>query len=240
MAKVRHCLKKTGSGWPRGTTKRENRRTRRATVARHTASSSEIRAAVDSTVIPKTWLNPELNLGWISVVFSDESRFYLGTSDGQILVRRRPRERLQPNYLRPRQNVHTPGVMVWGATSHDSRRTLVCNNCINIAQRKHLDDFLRGRIIGQLVCEGTQLEVSEELGMAHSVISRLWQRFQNDGNVSTCYSTGLPRVTTPNVDRYIYIFGSYCQKKQTEHSIRPVSSAGFSYRYDQIRPCTDA
>ncbi|GFX01110.1 HTH_Tnp_Tc3_2 domain-containing protein [Trichonephila clavipes] len=31
-----------------------------------------------------------------------------------------------------------------------------------------------------------------------------------------------PRVTTPNEDRY---FGSYCQKKQTEHSIRPVSSA---------------
>ncbi|GFW56300.1 transposable element Tcb1 transposase [Trichonephila clavipes] len=30
------------------------------------------------------------------------------------------------------------------------------------------------------------------------------------------------------------IFGSYCQKKQTEHSIRPVSSALFSYRYDSF------
>ncbi|GFW72630.1 transposable element Tcb2 transposase [Trichonephila clavipes] len=50
-----------------------------------------------------------------------------------------------------------------------------------------------------------------------------------DGNVSRCYSTGRLRVTTPNEDRYI--FGSYCQEKQTEHSIRPVSSALFSYRY---------
>ncbi|GFV86806.1 transposable element Tcb1 transposase [Trichonephila clavipes] len=31
------------------------------------------------------------------------------------------------------------------------------------------------------------------------------------------------------------IFGSYCQKKQTEHSIRPVSSALFSYRYDSFK-----
>ncbi|GFX71729.1 uncharacterized protein TNCV_4131751 [Trichonephila clavipes] len=102
-----------------------------------------------------------------------------------------------------------------------------------MAQRKHLDDFFRGRIIGRLECGRTQLEVSEEFGIAQSDISRLWQRFQDDGNVSRCYSTGRPRVTTPNEDRYI--FGSYCQKKQTEHSIRPVSSALFSYRYDSFK-----
>ncbi|GFU02877.1 HTH_Tnp_Tc3_2 domain-containing protein [Trichonephila clavipes] len=55
-----------------------------------------------------------------------------------------------------------------------------CNNRIVMAQRKHLDDFLRGRIIGRLECGRTQLEVSEELGIAQSVISRLWQRFQDD------------------------------------------------------------
>ncbi|GFX10548.1 transposable element Tcb1 transposase [Trichonephila clavipes] len=74
-----------------------------------------------------------------------------------------------------------------------------------MAQRKHLDDFLRGRIIGRLECGRTQLEVFEELGITQSIISRLWQRFQDDGNVSRCYSTGLPRVTTPNEDRYIYL-----------------------------------
>ncbi|GFX75572.1 HTH_Tnp_Tc3_2 domain-containing protein [Trichonephila clavipes] len=66
-----------------------------------------------------------------------------------------------------------------------------CNNRIVMAQRKHLDDFLHGRIIGRLECGRTQLEVSEELGIAQTVISRLWQRFQDDGNVSRCYSTGV-------------------------------------------------
>ncbi|GFU63355.1 transposable element Tcb1 transposase [Trichonephila clavipes] len=56
-----------------------------------------------------------------------------------------------------------------------------CNNRIVMAQRKHLDDFLRGRIIGRQKCGRTQLEVSEELGITQSVISRLWQRFQDDG-----------------------------------------------------------
>ncbi|GFX14115.1 cubilin [Trichonephila clavipes] len=48
-----------------------------------------------------------------------------------------------------------------------------CNNPIVMAQRKHLDDFLCGRIIGRLECQRNQLEVSEELGIAQSVISRL-------------------------------------------------------------------
>ncbi|GFV91771.1 HTH_Tnp_Tc3_2 domain-containing protein [Trichonephila clavipes] len=74
-----------------------------------------------------------------------------------------------------------------------------------MAQMKHLDDFLRGRIIGRLECGRTQLEVSEELRIAQSVISRRAQRFQDDGNMSRCYSTGRPRVTTPNEDRYIYL-----------------------------------
>ncbi|GFX71520.1 transposable element Tcb1 transposase [Trichonephila clavipes] len=61
------------------------------------------------------------------------------------------------------------------------------------------------RIIGRLECGRTQLEVSEELGIAQSVISRLWQRFQDNGNVSRCYSTGRPQVTTPNEDRYLAV-----------------------------------
>ncbi|GFY20971.1 HTH_Tnp_Tc3_2 domain-containing protein [Trichonephila clavipes] len=47
-----------------------------------------------------------------------------------------------------------------------------CNTHIVMTQRKHLDDFLRGRIIGRLECARTKLEVSEELGIAQSVISR--------------------------------------------------------------------
>ncbi|GFW84876.1 transposable element Tcb1 transposase [Trichonephila clavipes] len=68
-----------------------------------------------------------------------------------------------------------------------------CNNRIVMAQRKHLDDFLRGRIIGRLGCGRTQLEVYEELEIAQSVISRLWQRFQDNGNKHTEHCTDLSR-----------------------------------------------
>ncbi|GFT91243.1 uncharacterized protein TNCV_4044701 [Trichonephila clavipes] len=61
-------------------------------------------------------------------------------------------------------------------------KTFRCNSRTVMAQRKHLKDFLRGKIIGRLECGRTQLEVSEELGIAQSVISRLWHQFQDDGN----------------------------------------------------------
>ncbi|GFV17037.1 uncharacterized protein TNCV_655901 [Trichonephila clavipes] len=107
-----------------------------------------------------------------------------------------------------------------------------CNNRMVMAQRKHLDDFLRGRIIGRLEYGRAQLEVSEELGIAQSVISRLWQRFQDDGNMSRCYSTGRPRVTTPNEDRYLAVTAKR-NSRSTESDLS--SSALFSYRYDSFK-----
>ncbi|GFW77437.1 transposable element Tcb1 transposase [Trichonephila clavipes] len=96
---------------------------------------------------------------------------------------------------------------------------------IGMAQRKHLDDFLRGRIIGRLECERTQLEVSEELGIAQSVISRLWQRFQDYGNVSRCYSTDRPRVTTPNEDLYLAVTAKRNRQSTASDLSRQLSSA---------------
>ncbi|GFU93892.1 uncharacterized protein TNCV_1661151 [Trichonephila clavipes] len=69
-----------------------------------------------------------------------------------------------------------------------------CYNRIVMAQRKHLDDFLRSGIIGRVKCGRTQLEVTEEHGIPQSVICRLWKRFQDDGNGSRCYSTGRPEL----------------------------------------------
>ncbi|GFV08033.1 uncharacterized protein TNCV_1046621 [Trichonephila clavipes] len=80
-----------------------------------------------------------------------------------------------------------------GCTRNDGKEVKVftgalkafqCNNRIVMAQRKHLDDFLRGRILERMECERTHLEVSQQLGIAQSVTSKLWQRFQDDGNVS--------------------------------------------------------
>ncbi|GFU14192.1 transposable element Tcb1 transposase [Trichonephila clavipes] len=57
-----------------------------------------------------------------------------------------------------------------------------------------------------IVCHNDErLEVSEKLGIAQSVISRPWKRFQDDANVSRCYSTGRPRVITSNEDRYLAV-----------------------------------
>ncbi|GFW53771.1 HTH_Tnp_Tc3_2 domain-containing protein [Trichonephila clavipes] len=89
-----------------------------------------------------------------------------------------------------------------------------------MAQRKHLDDFLRGRIIIRLECGRTQLEVSEELG-----IGRLWQRFQDDGNVSKCYSTGRPRDTTPDEDRYLAVTAKRNRRSTASDLPRQLSSS---------------
>ncbi|KFM70660.1 Transposable element Tcb1 transposase, partial [Stegodyphus mimosarum] len=91
--------------------------------------------------------------------------------------------------------------------------------------RTHLDDFLRGRIIGRLECGRTQLEVSDELGIAQSVISRLWQRFQDDDNVSRRYSTGRLRVTTPNEDRYLAVTAKRNRRSTASDLSRQLSSA---------------
>ncbi|GFV80877.1 transposable element Tcb1 transposase [Trichonephila clavipes] len=68
------------------------------------------------------------------------------------------------------------------------------------------------------------LEVSEELGIAQSVISRLWQRFQDDGNVSRCYSTGRPRVTTPNENRYFTVTAKRSRRSTASDLSRQLSS----------------
>ncbi|GFV94381.1 cubilin [Trichonephila clavipes] len=106
-----------------------------------------------------------------------------------------------------------------------------CNNHIVMVQRKHLDDFLPGRIIGRLECGRTQLEVSEELGISQSVISRLWQRFQDDGNVSRCYSIGRLLVTTPNENRYLQLLLK--ETDGAQHQTFPVSSLQLPVRQFQ-------
>ncbi|GFT80359.1 HTH_Tnp_Tc3_2 domain-containing protein [Trichonephila clavipes] len=64
----------------------------------------------------------------------------------------------------------------------------------------------------------TQLEVSEELGITQSVISRLWQRFQNDGNMSGCY-------TTPNEDWYLAVSAKRNRRNTASDLSRQLSSS---------------
>ncbi|GFX73028.1 transposable element Tcb1 transposase [Trichonephila clavipes] len=99
-----------------------------------------------------------------------------------------------------------------------------CNNRIAMAQRKHLDDFLCGRIIGRLECGRTQLEVSGKLGIAQIVISRLWQRYQDDVTAKRnrrCTASDLSRqlssatgttVSKQNVYRRLGHIGLYARR----------------------------
>ncbi|GFT81841.1 uncharacterized protein TNCV_4336801 [Trichonephila clavipes] len=47
-----------------------------------------------------------------------------------------------------------------------SLKAFQCNTCIVMAQRKHLDDFLRGRIIGRLECGRTSWKYPRNLELS--------------------------------------------------------------------------
>ncbi|GFW01808.1 transposable element Tcb1 transposase [Trichonephila clavipes] len=68
--------------------------------------------------------------------------------------------------LLAREASHMPSICTEIKLFTSALKAFQCNNRIVMEQKKHLDDFLRGRIIGRLECGCNQLEVSEELGIA--------------------------------------------------------------------------
>ncbi|GFV20317.1 transposable element Tcb1 transposase [Trichonephila clavipes] len=78
---------------------------------------------------------------WQKVVFSDESRFVLGTDDNRILVWRRPGEQYNSHHTVLRHTARTAGVMVWGAIAYDNRSTLIVMRGTLTGQR-YIDDIL--------------------------------------------------------------------------------------------------
>ncbi|GFV22154.1 hypothetical protein TNCV_235801 [Trichonephila clavipes] len=80
--------------------------------------------------------------------------------------------------------------------------------------RHHIDDFMRGRIIGKIE-EGRKItDVAREFDIAHSVVSRLWKSFKTTGMYSRRHG-GRVRSTTPAEDRYIVLSA---KKEQAHHS----------------------
>ncbi|GFT49614.1 transposable element Tcb1 transposase [Trichonephila clavipes] len=82
---------------------------------------------------------------WQKVVFSDESRFVLGTDDNRVRVWRRPGERFQfPPHCSTSHCPHS-----WsnglGAIGYDSRSTLIVMRGILTGQR-YVDDILRPHV----------------------------------------------------------------------------------------------
>ncbi|GFW87718.1 transposable element Tc1 transposase [Trichonephila clavipes] len=74
-----------------------------------------------------------------------------------------------------------------------------------MSSRHHIDDFMRGPIIGKIK-EGRKItDVAREFDIAHSVVSRLWKSFKTTGMCSRRHGGGRDRSTTPAKDRYIVL-----------------------------------
>ncbi|GFT40166.1 transposable element Tcb2 transposase [Trichonephila clavipes] len=74
-----------------------------------------------------------------------------------------------------------------------------------MSSRHHIDDFMRGRIIGKIE-EGRKItDVAREFDIAHSVVSPLWKSFKTTGMCSRRHGGGRVRSTTPAEDRYIVL-----------------------------------
>ncbi|GFW25621.1 HTH_Tnp_Tc3_2 domain-containing protein [Trichonephila clavipes] len=74
-----------------------------------------------------------------------------------------------------------------------------------MSSRHHIDDFMRGRIIGKIE-EGRKItDVAREFDIAHSVVSWLWKSFKTTGMCSRWHGRGRVRSTMPAEDRYIVL-----------------------------------
>lgn len=83
---------------------------------------------------------------WNQVVFSDESRFNLGSDDNRLRVWRPRGERLNPPFALQRHTAPTPGVMVWGAITYDTRSPLILIDGTMTAQR-YVRDILQPHVL---------------------------------------------------------------------------------------------
>ncbi|GFX65554.1 transposable element Tcb1 transposase [Trichonephila clavipes] len=87
-----------------------------------------------------------------------------------------------------------------------------------MSSRHHIDDFMRGRIIGKIE-EGRKItDVAREFDIVHSVVSRLWKSFKTTGMCSRRHGGGRVRSTTSAEDRYI-VLSSKMNRRTTAQQV---------------------
>ncbi|GFT43493.1 HTH_Tnp_Tc3_2 domain-containing protein [Trichonephila clavipes] len=74
-----------------------------------------------------------------------------------------------------------------------------------MSQQRDLPESMAWCVIGRLESGQTQRSVADAVGVARSVVARLWNRFQETGNVRRRPGAGRPRTTTSTDDRYIQL-----------------------------------
>ena len=70
-------------------------------------------------------------------------------------------------------------------------------------QQTHLTQPETWRVVGQLEGGQTQAKVATAIGVAQSVISRIWNRLLNTGNAGQRSGRGHRHATMPN--EYLYL-----------------------------------
>ncbi|GFW33698.1 transposable element Tcb1 transposase [Trichonephila clavipes] len=125
------------------------------TISRHLAEAN-LKSKCPFRALPLTPKHRQLRLQWCQarsmwnvtdwqkVVFSDESRFVLGTDDNRVRVWRLPGERTTPPTVL-RHTARTAGVMVCWAIAYDSRSILIVMRGTLTGQR-FVDDILRPHV----------------------------------------------------------------------------------------------
>ncbi|GFW41643.1 transposable element Tcb2 transposase [Trichonephila clavipes] len=86
-----------------------------------------------------------------------------------------------------------------------------------MSQQRDLPESMAWRVIGRLESGQTQRSVADAVGVARSVVARLWNRFQETGNVKRRPGAGRPRATTSTDDRYIQLTA---RRNRTENAMQ--------------------
>ncbi|GFU59689.1 transposable element Tcb2 transposase [Trichonephila clavipes] len=74
-----------------------------------------------------------------------------------------------------------------------------------MSQQRDLPESMAWRVKGRLESGQTQRSVADSVGVARSVVARLWNRFQETGNAKRRPGAGRPCATTSTDDRYIQL-----------------------------------
>ena len=83
---------------------------------------------------------------WARILFSDESRFHLDSSDGRSRVYRRVGERYQDNCVVERRLFGGGSIMVWGGITGNARTPLVVING-NLTGARYRDEILQAHVV---------------------------------------------------------------------------------------------
>ena len=121
-------------------------------------------------------------IDWANVMFSDESRFHIDSSDGRARVYRRPGERYSDACVVQRTRFGGGSVMVWGGiTCHDRTPLYVIQG--NLTAVRYRDEILRPFVLPLIQAPGRNVTFQHDNARPH--VARVVNEFLAHNNVHT-------------------------------------------------------